>query len=102
MKVGLCFESRAMRDSSPHCGTGVLARQIAKTAWKLAKLHGRESLATPVGPSKQRPSGAPRRFKEFFKEGMQKQSVLKFSFKKSSRMVWRSRAILLPEPASIT
>ena len=24
---------------APQCGTGVLARQIAKTAWKLAKLH---------------------------------------------------------------
>ena len=25
----MCFESRATRDSSPHCGTGVLARRFA-------------------------------------------------------------------------
>ena len=29
VRNGLCFESRARRDSSPHCGTGVLARRFA-------------------------------------------------------------------------
>ena len=31
LREGLCFEIRAMRNRSPHCGTGVLARRFVFT-----------------------------------------------------------------------
>jgi hypothetical protein len=42
------------------------------------------------------------KFFETRMSGMQKQCLLKFSFKKTAEWVWRSLAILLPESALIT
>jgi hypothetical protein len=50
MKVGssgLYFEPRAMRDRSPHCGTGVLARRFAFAGLKFLEVcDGAQSKAT--------------------------------------------------------